>query len=398
MNVTRTRRKLLALLVFVAVCAAGAWFWSRESPPEVFARGLAAVEKRDFEEVSKAAASLEKYPDFQQHAHVLRGCFLLGTGKVSMALNEFYRTEPQGTIRFPALLYAAQAHYRLGKLSDAGQLLAALVSEDPGNAEAHRWLGAVYYDLGMQAPAFTELTEATRLNPLDHRPHRLLGTICAEQALYAKAIEHYRTALKLGKDIPQPDIETDLASLLVGRNQFEEGLESLKNSKATSTVWALRADCYDGLGQPEKSRDAVRKAMLANANDPRALLLFGTQQLFDGNPQGAIEPLQELLKLDPHDTAGRYQLAMAYLKLGQTEAWQREMDKREASNKLHDRFREAEMQATKEPENVKIREELASIAGSMGKLEVARRWKMAAIACRNAVEQDSPIPPLQATP
>lgn len=376
------------MLTVFAGCAAGLWFLFRETPVEVFSRGLAAVETRDFEEVSRAATVLEKHPEFQQHARLLRGCILLGNGKVSRALGEFSRTKPEGAIRFPALLYAGQALYRIGNLTDAGQVLAALVSEDPGNAEAHRWLGAVYYDMGMQSAAMAELAEAIRLNPLDYRPHRLLGSMCTDQALFADAIEHYRTALRLGKEIPQPEIEVDLAALLVGRNQFEEALESLSNSKATSTVWALRADCYDGLGQPEKSRDAVRKAILANPSDPRALVLFGTQQLFDGNPQGAIEPLTELLKQDPHDAAARYQLAMAYLKLGQTEAWQREMEKQEASNKLHDRFHEAVIQAGREPENVEIRKELASIAGSMGKSEVAKRWAMAAIACRNAVEDE----------
>ncbi len=388
MNATRSKLKSFAILTFFLVSGIAGWFLVREDPDEVFSDGLAAVEQQDFEEASRAASVLLRYPEFQQHARILRGCVLLNEGKVRRALTEFSGTKPQGALRFPALLYAGQALYRIGNLTDAGQVLATLVSEDPGNAEAHRWLGAVYYDMGMQSAAMSELTEATRLNPLDYRPHRLLGSMCTDQSLFARAIEHYRTALKLGKEIPQPEIEVDLAALLVGRNEFEEALDSLRNSKATSTVWALRADCHDGLGQPDKSRDAVAKSLLANSRDPRALLLFGTQQLFDGKPQGAIEPLTELLKQDPHHSAARYQLAMAYLKLGQTEAWQREMEKRDASNKLHERFSAAVIQAGKEPENVEVRQELASIAGSLGKSEIAKRWEMAAIACRNAVEQE----------
>lgn len=387
MIVSRLTLKLYASLAALVALAFGAWFWYTESPAEVFSRGLEAVEKRDFEEVSKAAAMLEKYPDFQRHARLLRGCALLDAGQPSKALKEFSRTKPEGDLRFPALLYTAQALYRCGKLSEAGNLLVVLVSEDPGNVEAHRWLGAIYYDMGMQSAAFVELSAAIRLNPLDYRPHRLLGSMCTEQSLFVEAIDHYRTALKLGKSVPQPDIETDLATLLIGRNQFEDGLESLKDAKATSTVWALRADCYDGLGQPDASREAVAKAMLADPDNPKALLLNGTQQLFDGNPQGAIEALQKVVKQDPHHAPARYQLAMAYLKLGQTEAWQREMEKRDASNRLHDRFRECVIQAAKEPENVEIRQELAELARALGKLEVAKRWDLAAIACRSAVEE-----------
>ena len=78
---------------------------------------------------------------------------------------------------------------------------------------------------------------------------------------------------------------------------------------------------------------------------------------------------------DHHDTKARYQLAMAYLKLGQTEAGQREMDARDASTKLHEQFYAAAKQAAADPANVQIREQLASIATALGKREVAQRCR-----------------------
>lgn len=387
-SAARVLKTFAVLAVLLPAVLVGVWLWDQNHPDAVFLQAISAVERGDFSHVSEAAARLERYPEFRRHAHLLSGCLLLEAGDSSGALREFSLARPDGVLRFPALQYTAQALYLSGRLSEAGHLLAVLVNENPLSAEAHRWLGAIYYDLGMQSAAFAELSEATHLNPLDHRPHRLLGLMCTERSLFLAAIEHYRTALKLAKGIPQPDIETDLAILLIGRNEFEEALESLKNAQATSTVWALRADCYDGLGNPGASRDSVAKAMLADPNDFRALLLYGTQQLYDGNAQGAIEPLHKVLNQDPHHPAARYQLAMAYLKLGQTEAWQREMDKRDASNKLHDRFHESVKQAAAEPENIQIRRELAAIARSLGKPEVAKRWDVAAIACQTAVNDE----------
>jgi Flp pilus assembly protein TadD len=271
-----------------------------------------------------------------------------------------------------------------------------LAAEDPSNAEAHRWLGAIYYDIGSQSDAVVELTEAARLNPLDYRPHRLLGLICTDQSLFGLAIEHYRTALKLGKDIPQPDIQADLAIVLIQRNRFAEALDVLATADPTATVWALRADCHDGLGNPRESRDAVAKSLLADPDNPKSLRLYGAQQVADGNAQNAIVPLQKVLQQDPHDTKARYQLAMAYLKLGQTEAGQREMDARDASTKLHEQFYAAVKQAGDNPANVEIREQLASIATALGKPEVAKRWELAAKACRTAVgtQQTSEESPL----
>lgn len=378
----RTQKTILYLAVFAA-CGSGIWFWYYQNRPDVvYSKAIADVDRRDFRDVSQAASHLERYPEFRRHAHLLRGCVLLNAGNASRALKEFSGTRPEGVLRFPVLQFTAHALYGTGRISEAADLLLLLASEDPSNSEAHRWLGAIYYDIGNQSDAIVELTEAARLNPLDHRPHRLLGLICTDQSLFGLAIEHYRTALELGGEISQPDIQRDLAMILIQRNRFAEALEVLALAEPTATVWALRADCYDGLGQPDKSRDAVEKSLLADPNDPRALRLYGTQQVADGNAQNAIGPLQRVLQQDPHDTKARYQLAMGYSKLGQTEAWQREMDARDASNKLHEQFYAFAKQAATEPGNAEIREQLAAIATSLGKREVARRWELAATACR----------------
>ena len=392
----RTQKSLGYLAVFTA-CVIGIWFlYDQNRPDVVYSRAIADIERGDFRHVSQAASRLERYPEFQRHAYLLRGCVLLDNGKSASALKEFSRTRPEGVLRFPVLLFTAQALYQTGRLSEAADLLMLLAKEDPSSADAHRWLGAIYYDIGSQSDAVVELTEAARLRPLDHRPHRLLGLICTDESLFGLAIEHYRTALRLGKDIPQPDIQADLAIVLIQRNRFEEALEVLAAAEPTATVWALRADCYDGLGKPDESRDAVEKSLLADPDDPKALRLYGTQQVADGHAQNAIVPLQKVLQQDPHDTKARYQLAMAYLKLGQTEAGQREMDARDASTKLHEQFYAAAKQAAADPSNADIREQLAAIATALGRRELAKRWALAAAACRTAVgttqtPQESPL-------
>lgn len=397
MRVSGRTQKSLCFTALLAACACGIWFWYYNNRPDaVYAQAIADVEKCDFSRVGEAASRLDRFPDYERHASLLRGCVLLDSGKAASALKEFSGTRPEGVLRFPVLQFTAQALYQTGRLAEAADLLILLVKEDPSNAEAHRWLGAVYYDIGSQSEAVVELTEAARLNPLDHRPHRLLGLICTDQSLFGLAIEHYRTALELGKDIPQPDIQADLAIVLIQRNRFEEALEVLATAEPTSTVWALRADCYDGLGKPEESRDAVEKSLLEDPDNPKALRLYGSQKVADGDAQKAIVPLEKVLQQDPHDTKARYQLAMAYLKLGQAEAGQREMDARDASTKLHEQFYAAAKQAAADPANVQIREQLASIATKLGKPEVAQRWALAAKACRTAVgatqtPQESPL-------
>ena len=397
MTFTARTFKTLSVIAVGGVCLSGVFSWYYQNlPAVVFSRAMAAIGKGDFENVAEALAKIERHREFESHAHFVRGCLFLDSGKVSKALREFSETRPEGELRFPVLQFTSQALYRVGRILEAADLLVLLAQEDPTNAEAHRWLGAIYYDIGRPSEAVLELTEAAELRPLDHRPHRLLGLICTDESLFGLAIEHYRTALKLGKDIPQPDIQADLAIVLIQRNRFPEALEVLAAAEPTATVWALRADCYDGLGKPDEARDAVEKSLLADPDNPKALRLYGAQQVADGNAQDAIVPLQKVLQQDPHDTKARYQLAMAYLKLGQTEAGQREMDARDASTKLHEQFYAAAKQASTEPANVEIREQLAAIAASLGKREVAKRWQLAANACRgtggaNQAPQKSPM-------
>ena len=260
MRVSRRTQKSIYFLAVCAACVFGIWIWYYQFRPDfVYSHAIAAIERRDFRRVSQAASSLERYPEFQRHCHLLRGCVLLNAGKAAQALKEFSGTRPEGVLRFPVLLFTAQALYGTGRIAEAAELLFVLANEDPSNAEAHRWLGAIYYDIGNQSEAVVELTEAARLDPLDYRPHRLLGLLCTDESLFGLAIEHYRTALRLGKDIPQPDIQADLAIVLIQRNRFDEALEVLATAEPTATVWALRADCYDGLGKPDDSRDAVEK-------------------------------------------------------------------------------------------------------------------------------------------
>lgn len=382
-------RTLKRTMIFVAliVCAYGVWNWNNEPPERLFVRAMQAVEDREFDRVAAAAETLNQDPSFRQHTKLLRGIVLLDKGDPAGALRLFSSARPTGVLRFPVLQYTAQALYRTGQIFEAARLLVILVEEDPSNAEAHRWLGAVYYDLGNQTEAVKELTEATRLNPQDYRPHRLLGLICTDESMFGLAVEHYRSALRLGKDIPQPDIVEDLATILIQRNRFSEALESLEGGEATATIWALRADCYDGLGEAALSRECVSKALVADPNNIKALRLSGTQQLADGKASDAIIPLQRVLKHDPHDTKARYQLSMAFSRLGQNEAATREMQAHDASVTLHEEFYAAAKQAAAEPGNVSIRERLAAIATTLQKPEVAKRWELAAMACRNAIEQ-----------
>ena len=160
----RTLRSI-ALLTVVPAVFLGVWFWYQNRPDAVFLQAMAAVERRDFRHVPEAVASLDRYPEYRRHAHLLRGCSLLDAGDASGALREFSRTRPDGVLRFPVLKFTAQALYSTGRIFESAQLLTLLVNEDPANAEAHRWLGAIYYDMGNQSAAVTELTEAARLNP-----------------------------------------------------------------------------------------------------------------------------------------------------------------------------------------------------------------------------------------
>ncbi|MBK8016385.1 MAG: tetratricopeptide repeat protein [Betaproteobacteria bacterium] len=76
------------------------------------------------------------------------------------------------------------------------------VAADPGNADAHNWLGFAYRKLGKFAESFSAYDEALRINPQHKAAHEYIGEAYLQTDQLDKAETHLAELNRLCTPIP----------------------------------------------------------------------------------------------------------------------------------------------------------------------------------------------------
>jgi tetratricopeptide (TPR) repeat protein len=308
------------------------------------------------------------------------------------AQQELAGIDPQGPVGLQAQLRMAECLYGMSRLADAEGLLKAILRDHPDQVVAHRWLAAIYYDLWAVDAALAELQQVAELAPTDFQPHRLMGVIYRDVDRFDEAAEHFAQALD--RDPPKKlrrEIARELARACIAKRDFAKALDALRHVDSDDVeTLALRSECYLGLGDLQQAAAALEEARNVDADHRAVLMLTAQLSSQSGRPADAIPPLQVILRSDPHDHLARYRLALAYQQLGRTEDYDREIARRNESQQLVQRLHDLNVQATRQPRNAEVREQIAAVCETLGKTELAASWRRAADACRQAAAQSSP--------
>ncbi|HLQ43113.1 MAG TPA: tetratricopeptide repeat protein, partial [Planctomycetaceae bacterium] len=275
---------------------------------------------------------------------------------------------------------------------EAAEMARELLQGHPDHAEAHRWLGAIYYDLGAMNQAEDHLQKLSQLRPADYSPYRLLGLMHADFERYKEAITDYRAALTRKPPLSAAwEIRRELAKAQTKVNDFagaSQTLEELPDEGRDAESLALQAECLWSLGRPDEARQWLTRAHAAGPNDAAVLLRVARFARETNRTEEAIAPLQRILQDDPHNSTARYELALAYQQLGRSEDAATEMARRNESHALFEQMVTLNQRAVQEPTNADLRAELADVCEQLGKPELAAVWRDAANALRT--EGDRP--------
>jgi len=398
MKARRITRWIL-LMGLVAGVALGTWAWQqRTRPQDQFAAALQALDDKNYERVSELRSALEGRAGFEEHARLLSGAVLLRNGKYELAYSEVASVSPLAALRSPALELMGECLYRMGRIAEAEPLMRQLVAENKDDANAHRWLGAIYYDMGANDLAIAEFERVSQLDPQDYRPHWMIGMMCYDFELFARAIEHYRQAVKLCPDVPvRGRLVLGLAKCLISERQFEDALDVLQDATLDADILALKTECYWSLGNQEQAQRLLQQAVKRYPTDRRVLYLQARMLIGDGRREEAMAPLQQVLGRNPLDAECRYQLALIYRQLGRDADHKREIAKWEESKSLLERLTELNIEAIQRPGDADVRDELASTCQKLGKHKLAEMWSKAADVCRKLNEGGNVSSPLRPT-
>ncbi len=258
-----------------------------------------------------------------------------------------------------------------------------LVAENKDHANAHRWLGAIYFDLGANDLAIAEFEVVSQLDPRDYRPHWMIGMMCFDFERFPQAIEHYRKAVDLCPDLPvRSRLVLGLAKSLISERQFEGALDILQDATPDADILALQTECYWSLGKGEQAQRLLEQAVKRFPKNRGVLYLQARMLIGDGRREDAIAPLQQVLGQNPLDAECRYQLALIYRQLGRDKDHKREIAKWEESRSLLERLTELNIEAIRRPGDAEVRDALAATCKKLGKHKLAEMWSKAADVCR----------------
>jgi tetratricopeptide (TPR) repeat protein len=219
------------------------------------------------------------------------------------------------------VLADASQQLRAGQLSAAEEALRALVTAEPGNADAWCFLGIA---LGRQEKfdeAVHSFQEARRLRTDFADAHANLGITLVKQRRFDAAVPHLRDALAL-----KPDHLFALNSLgnaLAEQGRLEEAIATLRHAIHLRPDFA---EAYINLGillkeqgQYDESAECYRQALSLRPTAVEALLNLGICLREQGRLSEAVVCYQQALACQPSRAEAHANLAAALVEQGDVE-------------------------------------------------------------------------------
>ncbi len=387
-GIARTKTRRWRWLIWPALAsvalAAGpgrVWYAERHAGDRFYQSGLRAFEAGDLDGLHAAAEGLRLADGAGPRCRLLEGMVLLRSGRLFQAVEEFGFAKDDPQTRLLAYTLSGEALYRAGRYRDALPVLRKAVELDPRATDAHRWLAALYYDIGAMTQATEELAKVAELDPTDPRPSRLRGLMYRDFELYQEAEIQYREALRRGIGPPAVDeVRFELAECLLKLHRGEEAESVLAACPRSARRLALEAECRVTRGDRTAARRLAGEALALEPGHLAASLTVANLDLEANDPGSAVGVLEAAIAVQPKEYRLHYRLSHAYQRLGREAEARRHA---ELSRRLHDvllQFAKLHQDAIAQPANAELRCQMGLLALELGKPDLARNWFVAALA------------------
>lgn len=389
----------LVLMAGAAVAVAVGWGWkgrrsdaAAPTPMSLATAAWEAVDREDGAAARQAIGSLRERGAVGL-ARVVQARLLVARGFSRPALDllatlpadvtaaaDTTAADDADLLRFVHLV-RGEAAYRLRLYPLAEQELNAVLALTPDSVDAHRLLAAMAYDAGAIPAAIEHLEATARLAPNDPRPERLLGLIHSDYERYPEAVEHYEESLRRSPDqADRNEVLVELAGSLLKLHRHREALATLDKLAGGDTADLVRAECLLAIGDRGGARGIVNRILETSPEDLAALRLEGSIDLEDGNPQGAVRPLERGVAKHPRDYLVRLKLAQAYAGAGREADANAARAEAERIRALRRTFADLHQEAWARPGDAAVRRRLATMAADLDRPDLEQVWLEAAAA------------------
>ncbi len=398
---TRKSASWLSLVVMTGLLAGCQRSADVLSPEDHFEQALTAIEQKDYSAIEVHLVALQDVPEFEPHAHLLRGALGSQVGPTSpeqrdRATNELVLALQHDDTRVPALVLIGMQQQDVRALQEALRL-------NKNYVPAHQWLSVFYYNRGAMQNAHNHLQRISELDPYDSRPPFLLGMINHDYRRFDLAEKNFEECLRrldvLLKTpnklhLPRMDRQEALVKLAAARIELREhakAFEALEDALESRVVLCLRATCLRSLDRVDEARqyldqgikqfvDAPDRSLEEDVVYQEARRLKGTMLIEDKKFGEARAALEVLCREYPFDAKSLYKLVQAYRGLGLQKEATEALKVYEPLRAKRERFSNLHIEAVSQPDNADTRYELGSLALELGEGKLAIAWFNAALA------------------
>ncbi|HET6883873.1 MAG TPA: tetratricopeptide repeat protein [Pirellulales bacterium] len=379
---SRSERLRSAASWFGALLVFGGWLalvsWHR--PAATYRRAELALDADRVEPLQYALLELRSHVDYEPQSALLTGKLLLAENRCDAALEwlEIAKRFPSTEVR--ALALGGEALYRTGRFTAAGEAWTLAIELSPRNADALRWLGIAYSDLGANHEARRYLQFAAEAAPDDPGPLRLEGLLAKEESAFEDAVTAFRESLR--RDPDQTDanlIHLEIAECLYSLGKDEEALKALELCEPGSDALTIRAYANAHLGRTDEALRDCLQAVDMKPKQVKALLLEAKIRFERREHKAALACLEKVVAAEPARVEAWYQLAAVWQRLGRKDEAAEAGRKAAELTQLEERFANLRDKASLEPADVGLRLELGRITRQLHHFTDARRWYRSAL-------------------
>lgn len=280
--------------------------------------GSVYVQKKDYTSavgpLRRALALNSELPGAQQ----MLGTALLATGAAAEAIPHLEKTQTLDLLGI-ALLES-------GKPRDAVDRLEAALLKRPDDPDLLYYLSQAHGQLAKT------LFDRLRSQPAGAiRTQQMLGEAAAAGGQQEQAEKHFRAALAARPDLRGVHLalgDLHLASANYAKAEAEFRAEARLTPASAVAAYKLGL-VLTNLGQAGEARRELERADQLQPDMPETLLALGKARALAGNPAGAEQALQRVVKLEPASAlaeAAHLQLAQIYRRLGRVAEADRETE------------------------------------------------------------------------
>jgi tetratricopeptide (TPR) repeat protein len=372
---------VVAGLAGVGIYFLDPWHWRVKPDPTAdyhWEEAQKAIAERDFDDARQHLLKYLEILPFNAEAHFemarasRRGLDFRGWRHHLMEAGQLQW--PQEQIDFELQLYQAQT----GNVWVVEQtLLEALKTRPASEMELILEALAEGYLKNHSLVKIQELTGPwIERSPEDWLPHLYRGHVQYVEGTRDKAIEEYRTVLKLNPD--QGQAQLWLAGALMDDGRFDESLslyESFlrENAGNADGLYGL-ANCQHSLGKTADARATLKGLLAVSPDHLKALYLQAKVEFAEDKPAEALKWLRRAERLAPREWTITNMMVPILQRLNQTEEAEKYIKRQEEILKWHGQLTDLRKQLRRDDANANLRFQIGRLNMLLGRDDEALSW------------------------